>query len=243
MRLTRGQRIVRNLLLSALLGVLLYVLLWFPPYTVRGMLDRVERRYLLSDLEPVLVERKYLHHRNEWLSDHFTYLIARSGETYVATEYSRHGLEVQSEGRRFLKMSREALCMGLDGTLYVAGEFADAAFASVEVTAERTTRMYDPNTEEYELVIGERKTFTYQGEKVSDALFAFRLREGTGWDSGGLEEVSSEWYSGYVIGDTSGVRRILHRDLPVRVMLYGEDGGILDTLELAIDNYELHRSW
>ena len=238
MRLTRGQRIVRNLLVSLLLGVLLYVLLWFPPYTVRGMLGRVERRYLLSDLEPVLVEWRSLRYSNELLPHQFIYLIARSGETYIATEFSRHGLEVQAEWRSLLTMSRNALCMGLD----VAGEFADAASASAEVTAQRTTRMYDPDTEEYELIIGERKTFTYQGGKASDALFAFRLRE-TGWDSGGLEEVSREWYSARVIGDTSGARGILHRDLPVRVTLYDEAGGILDTLELAIDNYELHRSW
>ena len=243
MRLTRGQRTVRNLLVSLLLGVLLYVLLWFPPYTVRGMLERVERRYLLSDLEPVLVERRSLRYSNELLPHQFIYLIARSGETYIATEFSRHGLEVQAEWRSLLTMSRNALCMGLDGTLYVAGEFADAASASAEVTAQRTTRMYDPDTEEYELIIGERKTFTYQGGKASDALFAFRLREGTGWDSGGLEEVSREWYSARVIGDTSGARGILHRDLPVRVTLYDEAGGISDTLELAIDNYELHRSW
>lgn len=140
-------------------------------------------------------------------------------------------------------MSRDALCMGLDGTLYVAGEFTDAVSASAEVTAEQTTRMYDPDRKEYELIVGERKTFTYQGEKVSDALFAFRLREGNGWDSGGLEEVSIEWYGGYVVGDTTGSRSILHRDLPVRVTLYGEDGGVLDTLELAIGNYDLHRSW
>ena len=243
MRLTRGQKIGRNLLLSVLLGAVLYVLLWFPPCTVRGMLDRVERQYLLSDLEPVLVERKSLLYSNEWLSTHFTYLIARSGETYIATEFSRHGLEVRSEWRSLLKMSREVLCMGLDGTLYVAGEFTDAASASMEVTAERTTRMYDPDTEEYNLIIGERKTFTYEGEKAGDALFTFRLRKGTGWDHGGLEEVSREWYSARVIGDTTGARGILHRDLPVRATLYGQDGGVLDTLELAIVNYELHRNW
>ena len=243
MRLTRGQKTLRNALLCILLAALVYAMLGFPPYTVRGMLDRVERRYLLSDLEPVLVEKSSMRYSNRFLAHHVTYLIARTGDTYISTDFTRHGLEVWPEYRRSLNMSRGALCMGLNGTLYVAGEFADAASASAEVTAQRTTRMYDPDTEEYELIIGERKTFTYQGGKASDALFAFRLREGTGWDSGGLEEVSREWYSARVIGDTSGAKGILHRDLPVRVTLYDEAGGILDTLELAIDNYELHRSW
>ena len=56
-RLNRKQKIVRNLLACGLLGLAVYAMLGFPPYTVRGMLDRVERRYLLSDLEPLLVER------------------------------------------------------------------------------------------------------------------------------------------------------------------------------------------
>ena len=42
MRLTRGQQTVRNLILCVLLGTLSYTALGFPPYTVQGMLDRVE---------------------------------------------------------------------------------------------------------------------------------------------------------------------------------------------------------
>ena len=60
MRLTRGQQTVRNLILCVLLGTLSYTALGFPPYTVQGMLDRVERQYLLSGLEPLLVKRNTL---------------------------------------------------------------------------------------------------------------------------------------------------------------------------------------
>ena len=42
MRLTRGQKTLRNALLCILLAALVYAMLGFPPYTVRGMLDRVE---------------------------------------------------------------------------------------------------------------------------------------------------------------------------------------------------------
>lgn len=144
-------------------------------------------------------------------------------------------------------MSRDALCLGLNGTLYVAGDFAGAASASVEVTAQRTTRMYDPETEEYELVVRDKKTFSYPGEKVSGALFSFRYREGKGgmasWGAWGpytnLEEAAYNWYSTYYKGASDGSRGVLHGDLPVKVTLYDEAGGVLDTLELSISNYEL----
>ena len=242
----RGQKTVRNLALCALLGALVYTMLGFPPYTVRGMLDRVERLYLLSDLEPVLVVRDSWRYSNNFLPHHVTHLIARTGDTYVSTEFTRHGLEVRPEYRRNLAMSRDALCLGLNGTLYVAGDFAGAASASLEVTAQRTTRTYDPETEEYELTLGERKTFTYSGEKDGDALFTFDYREdgpdnwGAWGPYTGLEAAAYNWYSVYPKGAPDGARGILHGDLPVKVTLYDEAGGVLDTLELSIDNYELH---
>ena len=249
--MSRGQKTARNLALCALLGALVYTMLGFPPYTVRGMLDRVERLYLLSDLEPVLVlvEKSSMRYDGDLLAHHTTYLIARTGDTYVSTDFTRHGLEVRPQYRRNLTMSRDALCTGVNGTLYVAGDFAGAASASVEVTAQRTTRTYDPETEEYELTLGEQKTFAYQGEKVSDALFSFDYREedpdtwGVWGPNTGLEGAAYNWYSVYIKGDKSGGRSILHGDLPVKVTLYDEAGGTLDTLALTIDNYELHHSY
>ncbi|WP_325228908.1 hypothetical protein, partial [Oscillibacter sp.] len=57
----------------------------------------------------------------------------------------------------------------------------------------------------------------------------------------GLEAASLKWYSGYVKGGEG--RNVLHRDLPVKVTLYDAAGGVLDTLELSVDNYELHIRW
>ena len=82
-RLNRKQRIVRNLLMCGLLWLAVYAMLGFPPYTVRGMLDRVERRYLLSDLEPLLVERSSRKYSNQFYKNHDNYLLAKSGDTYV----------------------------------------------------------------------------------------------------------------------------------------------------------------
>lgn len=247
--MSRGQKTIRNLLLCALLWALVYAMLGFPPCTVRGMLDRVERQYLLSDLEPVLVEKSSRRYTGNFLAQHTTCLIARTGDTYVSTEFTRRGLEVQTEYRRGLTMSRGALCAAVNGTLYAAGDFAEAASATVEVTARRTTQVYDPETEEYKLTLGEEKTFSYQGEKVSDNLFSFYYREedpdtwGVWGPSTGLEGAAYRWYSAYTKGDRDGGRGILHADLPVKVTLYDEAGGTLDTLELSIDNYELHYYW
>lgn len=251
MRLTRGQKTLRNALLCILLAALVYAMLGFPPCTVRGMLDRVERRYLLSDLEPVLVERSSWRYSGDLLAHHTTHLIARTGDSYIYTEFTRHGLEVRPEYRRGTKMGRDALCLGLNGTLYVAGDFTEAASAAVEVTAQRTTRMYDPETEEYELVTQEKETFSYEGEKAGDALFSFRYREGeegmTSWGAWGpytgLEGAAYNWYSSYTKGNRDGGRGILHGDLPVKVTLYDGEGGVLDTLELSIDNYELYGNY
>lgn len=249
MKWNRGQKTIRNLTLCVLLGVLVYAMLGFPPYTVRGMLDRVERLYLLSDLEPVLVEKGSLRYSNEWFAYHTTYLIARSGDTYITTEFTRHGLAVEPERRRSTRLDRNALCMAWDGTLYVAGDFMEAASASVEVTAQRTTRTYDPKTEEYELTLGEKKTFAYPGEKVSDALFSFSYREedaeswGAWASDDSLEGAANNWYSVYYNLMSDGGRGILHADLPVQVTLYGGDGQALDTLELFVDNYELWSRW
>ncbi|WP_300751483.1 hypothetical protein [uncultured Oscillibacter sp.] len=247
--MSRGQKTARNLALCALLGALVYTMLGFPPYTVRGMLDRVERLYLLSDLEPVLVEKSSMRYDGDLLAHHTTCLIARTGDTYVSTDFTRHGLEVRPQYRRNLTMSRDALCTGANGTLYVAGDFAEAASASVEVTAQRTTRTYDPETEEYELTLGEQKTFAYPGEKVSDDLLSFYYREedpdtwGAWGPNTGLEGAAYNWYSTYHKGAPDGSRGVLHGDLPVKVTLYDEAGGVLDTLELTIDNYELHHGY
>jgi len=249
MKLNRGQKTVRNLVLCALLWALVYAMLGFPPYTVRGMLARLERQYLLSDLQPVMVERDSRRYSNDLFSHHRTYLIARSGDTYVFADFTRHVLEVDM-GYRWNKIDRNVVCAACNGTLYVAGDFTEAASAVAEVTVQRTTQWYDPDTKERTRTTGERKTFTYQGEKVNDALFSFYYREegepdswGPWGPNTGLEGAAYNWYSGYVRGSTGGGRSILHADLPVKVTLYDAGGGVLDTLELTIDNYEIYSTW
>lgn len=245
MTLNRGQKTVRNLALCALLGALIYVMLGFPPYTVRGILDRAERRYFLSDLEPVLVEKKSFRYSDNLFPWHTTYVLARTGDTYVCVSSSRRFLEVQPERGRNLTMSRGALCAAIDGNLYVMGSFEDAASAKAEVTVERTTQVYDPDTEECETTFGEKWTCTYPGEKKNGAVFSFRYQEDGDdrYDATSLTSRSSQWYRRYQKGDLYGGYGILHADIPVTVTLYGGDGEVLEMLELTVDNYEFDSNW
>lgn len=254
--LNRKQKILRNLLVSGLLGLVVYILLGFPPYTVRGMLARIERDYLLPDLEPILVDRtEYRYSTGFWNETEYnTYLLARAGDdTYLYTMYSRRFLKVRAEYRRNLKMGKGALCTARDGTLYVAGPFGDVAAATAKVTAQKTTQYYTQSTDTREIIRGETRTFTLQGEKAGEELLTFQYRgeeAHSRWDLDdvpeseyNLEDAASEWYNGYVrelVDETDdGSRGVLHADLPVHVTLYGEDGRVLDTLDLTVDNYEL----
>lgn len=254
LRLNRKQKILRNLLVCGLMGLAVYAMLGFPPYTVRGMLARTEREYLLSDLEPILVERKTRKYSNEVFQWHDTYLLARTGDdTYLYTMYSRRLLKVRAEYRRNLKMGKGALCAARDSTLYVAGPFQNVAAATAEVTAQKTTQYYTQVTDTRETVRGETRTFTFQGEKMGEELFAFRYQEDGDWNWWNLDDVPESeynlanvarmWYRGYLkdpADESEGQSRgVLHADLPVHVTLYGGDGAVLDTLDLTVDNYEL----
>ena len=135
-------------------------------------------------------------------------------------------------------MGRGSFCTAIDGTLYVAGAFEDAASATAEVTLERTTQVHDPETEECETTFGEQRTYAYQGEKVNDKVFSFRYREEGDYrhDYTSLTSLASQWYRFYSKGEDG--YGIIHVDLPVKVTLYGGDGEVLETLELSADNYE-----
>nr|WP_325212057.1 hypothetical protein [uncultured Oscillibacter sp.] len=244
--MNRGRKILRNLLLSVLLALLVYALLDFPPYTVQGMLDRMEREYLLSDLEPVVVRGKSYKFGNETFANHTTFLLARTGDSYVTGVFDRSALEVYHGVNRDPGIMKGTLCAAFNGTIYVAGDFADVGSASVEVTAQRTTRLYERDSEESELTYGERKTFSYPGVKLSDAVLAFSYQEegispGAWGPNTGLEGAAFNWYSSLTKGE--GGRGILHADLPVTVTLYGRDGEVSGALELSIDNYELYAWW
>lgn len=247
-RLNRKQKIVRNLLVCALLAACVWAALGCPPYTVRGMCRQVARDYFLEDLEPVYVRREKVQYSGDDLSRLNTFVLARSGETYVGFQFQRHGLQ---NSRYYLmyegKMANGALCTAWGGMLYAAGPFADAASATAVVTARQ--QYADLGAD------GPAVEFTLEGEKLGNETFAFpyissehfitRFWDRRGEVPGPEEEVDlldaiTLWYWE---ADESGGYSLLNADLPCVVTLYGEDGGVLDVLELEAGVYELHDAW
>lgn len=238
--MSRVQKTVRNLLLCALLWALVYTMLGFPPYTVRGMLDRVERQYLLSDLEPLLTVRESRKpNQFQLFGRHRTCLLARTGDTYVFTEWNRHFLETVHESRRELKMGQGVLAAAWKGTVYAAGPFEDAASAALEVT---------PELWKWGQVV-KSKTFSLQGERLGDQVFGFSYpldfsgRNFEEFDPEDLpeEELSLyaacyEWYLKSYEGGGAGLR---HGDVPCVLTLYDAAGAELARYDLSLDNYEI----
>ena len=247
----RKQKIFRNLLGCLLLSACAYALLGFPPYTVRGMCRQMARDYLLREpLEPIYV----LEDSSRYVNDHarYTYVLARSGNTYLSFQYEQNFLQNWRYYQHIApKMSNDTLCTARDGILYIAGPFEGVSSATAEVAAEKTLVLYDPDTEERRAVRGpEVRTFTLQGEKEGEELLVFHYRNGepdlfpeqvpeTQQD---LEDVSDLWYRIYLgeEEDISAGHGLLHMDLPVHVTLYDASGVLLDTLDLTVDTYELH---
>lgn len=251
LRLNRKQKIVRNLLICALLGFCAYAALGFPPYTVKGMCRQVARDYFLEDLEPVYVrQEKSKAYYGEYLGRKNTFVLARSGGTYTAFQFQQHGLQnmryyVRGSG---VEMANGALCTAWGGTLYAAGPFEDAVSATAVVTARR---QYAALGEDGEVV-----DFTLEGEKLSDGAFAFSYispdhrwsRFEPGQDPLPGQEIDlldaiNLWYWKPLGEENGGGHSLLHADLPCVVTLYGADGGVLDVLELAVEVYELDDTW
>ena len=250
MRLNRTQKTIRNHLLCALLAVALYACLGFPTYTVMGMCRQVARDYLLEEpLEPIYSLREDSSYTND--SARYTFVVARSGDTYLSFQYERNFLVNHRYYQSIeTKLSNGALCAGRNGTLYVAGPFAEAASATAEVRTEKTLMIFDPDTDTRTVTRGpEQRTFTYQGEKVGEELFTFQYRgedHMPAWTGRvpeseyDLENVASEWYIGRLVdAGEDGGHSLLRADLPVRVTLFDEAGGVLETLDLTVDTYEL----
>nr|WP_326185615.1 hypothetical protein [uncultured Oscillibacter sp.] len=248
LRLNRKQKIVRNLLICALLGFCVHAALGFPPYTVKGMCRQVARDYFLEDLEPVYVLQEKFQYSGDYLSRKNTFVLARSGGTYAAFQFQRHGLQnmryyVWDSG---VEMANDVLCVAWGGTLYVAGPFEDAVSATAVVTARR---QYATLGED-----GEAVDFTLEGKKLSDGAFAFsyispdhrwsRFEHGQDPLPGqeiDLLDAINLWY--WKPLETGNGHTLVHADLPCAVTLYGGDGGVLDVLELKVEVYELNDTW
>ena len=106
MRLNRKQKILRNLILSVLLSLVFYACLGFPVYTVKDMCRQMAQTYLLEEpVEPlyILRERNPSHYDNQ--SPRYTFVVARSGDTYISFQYERNFLKSSPDIRVTPKLS------------------------------------------------------------------------------------------------------------------------------------------
>lgn len=213
MRLSRKQKIVRNLMACGLLTLLLYILLGCPPLTVRGMLARTQRDYLLPELEEVYVIKSRYQANYDLIRSRYTFIFAQAGEEYVSFGYRTHLLDSKRDVFRDVKLQKSALCVAGGMTVYVVSEKlreADSAVALVETSPAQYTAAADqPNG----------GTYTLEGERLNEQMFTFSYA-GTELTMG-----LGAWYQ----PDT----------VPVTVMLYDADGGVLDTLFLEVGAHEL----
>lgn len=219
-RLNRRARIVRNLLLSALAVILLYAALGFPPYTVDAMMDRMRRRYLLPDLEPVYVLKDPHTYSSDHLPGrHYTYIIAQSGEDYLAFQYDTHLWSSKLSSARFPVLSQGTFCAARIGVIYAASPAMQEAAAATAAVETRT------------------ETFLLEGERLGGELFGFPYRNGTEPD---LDAAVDRAYREDVhIGPNSSSYSLEHAEIPVTVTLYDEDGEALGALHLTVSTYDI----
>lgn len=250
MRLTRKGKILHNLLLALLLWGLGWALLGFPAYTAQGMCRQMARTLLLPELQPVLYQQfKPRSRMNEKESCHL--VLARSGETYVGFCYAQRGLRSGLDYRRPVKMDHGAVALPFRGTLYLAGDFAQAEGAELCMRIQPVSQYLDAEGEVVETVYAEERQLRFAGEKAGEELFTFRYRDDSLWPEDGPlwflpdhetperaeePEVLIDDYRVYVEGSSGG--GWLHADIPLEVRLYDGEGRLLRTLNFQADTYE-----
>lgn len=218
--LSRKGRIVRNLLLSILAALMLYIAMGFPPYTVGGMVDRMERRFLLPDLEPVFVlEDPHTYSSDHLPGRHYTYIIARAGESdYLAFQYDTHLWSSELFVSRPPVLEQGAFCAARIGTIYAA---APAMAKAASATAVVQTR---------------NETFTFSGERLGDEVFGFFYRT----EEPNLETaVDFAYREDFQSGPNGYSYSLQNVEVPVLVTLYDEGGKTLDTFDLTVSTMDI----
>lgn len=221
---SRMGKILRNLIAAVLLWGILWSLLGFPPYTLRGMCRRVQRAYFLGELTPVYTLRD-----GDWLNMN-TYGIARDGEDYVSFEYEQYLLQNRASVSRQTRLGKGFLCQARLGTIYGAG----TAFRQAE-TAEA-------------VVETSGKTFTLPGKRLGEEVFAFdylaenhrnaQLSE-VPWQDLDLRNAVELWYWDRTVSGNT----LRHEEIPCTLTLYDSRGEILETMETQVETYDIWMDW
>lgn len=247
MRLSRAGKTIRNLLVTALLAALTAAALGFPPLTVHQMCRQVGRDLLLPDLEPIYD----LSFRQSYSgSSRRTFVLAKSGPTYVAFQFEREGLR----NTRFyqpiqLKMENGPLVTSRFGSIYITGDFTGVASATAEVTVQHTDVWQDFETrQQTDIQLGESKVFSYDCVLENDQVLSFNYSKSdsgaVNWEEGGLIDAVETWYRQYFTDIPAEMEYLngsygLDWDIPVEVTLYDEAGAVMDTLSLAVSRHDI----
>lgn len=266
-RLTRKQKILRNLTLFPLLVLFLWGAFGFSPLTAEAMCRRMSSQLLLPPLEPLCVERA----RDDYFRDgeffkrRYTFVVAKAGEEYVDFLYTRTNLltSIPAPYRR-LSPQKDSLCTAWMENVYWAGPFQDAASAALTASFRRnyafdlanTRKAWERAREAGEDVSperpdapedpGETVTFTVQGRRLNGELFAFDFTQGGDPDKLWWTRVGDITNPGsiyeavaawYWIPNDAGGASLLHRDIPLTLTLYDSQGNILDTRESVLETY------
>lgn len=270
-RLTRKQKILRNLILLPLLVLLLWGALGFSPLTAAAMCRHMSSQFLLPPMEPIYVGRAMdpYSRDGEFFKRRYTFVIAKTGEEYMDFLYERSTLLTSriSPYRYFLTPQKDSLCAVWKENVYWAGPFQDAASATLTASfrrdfakdlaetweaweaARKAGEDVSPERPDEPEGPGETVTFTVQGRRLGDEIFAFDYTEGGDPDKlwwyradeigepASLYEAVAAWYW---LEHDGGAFSLLHTDIALTLTLYDGQGNLLDTRESALDTYEFN---
>ncbi len=239
MRLSRSGKCLRNLLLSLLLGFLLAAWLQFPPLTVGGMCRQMGRELLITTPEPIYVVKG----DDPWLANFKnTYVIARSGDSYMTFLYKRPSLGVYRRSDLYrTTVSNDPTLTYYAGRLYLVGPLPEGTVsARAEATVQRTDVCQNADGSYAEPEYGETRVFPLNGELTAEGVLSFLVQElpfGPFDTSGSftLRDAARKWYR--ILRESGNVTltSTLYAEIPVQISLLDASGAVLDTLDLSID--------
>ena len=246
MKLSRTGKTVRNLLLVLLLGVLFCAHRGFAPLTVGGICRSLGRQLLMTTPEPVYV---YQGPRAFWDNVEDTFLIARSGPTWVSALYEQDdplpGWE--RSWRQETSVENGPILAPYSGNLYLAGDFpAEAVTARGTAIAQHITIWHDGEGNREPPEYGESREFPLEGELLQPNIFVLPYGDPGQWpfnevpaEEQTLAYASYNWYTIRSRLSNDNSRGLLHADIPFEITLYDAADQPLQTLQFTLDTYDL----
>lgn len=208
-KLSRRQKLARNLISAA---VCLFLMAWmwdFPTWSAENMLERTARQYLLEESElmyvgkdPGLFGGRTLYGRNGGLL-----LVIQCSPTPLGLRYAWSEL-----------INEPVFCTTrFHDPTDILMLVTDPACASAELSITLGETVLQGDVGE---VVWMKEDYTAQSEKIADGVFRFRLEPIFGEDDDSLAaKTEREIFSGHRVGDQENLK----------IRLYDENGQLLST--------------